>query len=198
LPVRTPPDSTSGGERLRDRAFRDVEKEHLSARHTRAVKVRFLRSRIQLLSSDRIYVFATTLVSFSLTAISQQNRVLRVLRSNLLCSSSPSRTNPEQTYLKESLQMATTKARTVKLTDLAATINKAVEASAGRKIAGGIIIGRQIPANLVDKIDANAVARQVTKEVQAAVPDAKLTPKVIKDGGLTTIGFIIKPVELNR
>jgi hypothetical protein len=94
--------------------------------------------------------------------------------------------------------MATTKARTVKLTDLAATINKAVEASAGRKIAGGIIIGRQIPANLVDKIDANAVARQVTKEVQAAVPDAKLTPKVIKDGGLTTIGFIIKPVELNR
>lgn len=94
--------------------------------------------------------------------------------------------------------MATTKAKTVKLTDLAAAIDKAVEASAGRRIAGSIIIGRQISANLVEKIDANAVAREVTKEVQAVVPDAKLTPKVIKDGGFTTIGFIIKPVELNR
>ena len=91
-----------------------------------------------------------------------------------------------------------TKTRTIKLSDLAATIDQAVEASAGRRLAGGIIIGRQIPANLINKINANTVARDVTKEVQAAFPDAKLTPKVIKDGGLTTIGFIMKPIELNR
>ena len=90
-----------------------------------------------------------------------------------------------------------TKTRTIKLSDLAATIDQAVEASAGRRLAGGIIIGRQIPANLINKINANTVARDVTK-MQAAFPDAKLTPKVIKDGGLTTIGFIMKPIELNR
>lgn len=94
--------------------------------------------------------------------------------------------------------MATTKAKTIKLTDLAQAIDKAVEASAGRKFPGGIIVGRMIPANLASKINVNAVARDITKQVQAAIPDAKLTPKVIIDGGITTMGFIFKPVEFDQ
>jgi hypothetical protein len=89
--------------------------------------------------------------------------------------------------------MATSRAKTIKLADLARTVDKAVAASAGRKIPGGIIIGRIMPPNLAGKIDANAVAREITKQAQASFPDTKLTPKVFTDGGITTMGFIYKP-----
>jgi hypothetical protein len=88
--------------------------------------------------------------------------------------------------------MATTKARTVKLADLASVIDQAVQASAGRKLAGGTIIGRQLTASVAEKMDPNALAREITKQVKASIPDATLTPKVIKEGK-TIIGFIIKP-----
>jgi hypothetical protein len=35
----------------------------------------------------------------------------------------------------------------------------------------------------------------VTKQVQAVIPDAKLTPKVTIDGGIITMGFIMKPIK---
>jgi hypothetical protein len=70
-----------------------------------------------------------------------------------------------------------------------------VEANAGRRLPGGTLIGRQIQAALAEKIDANAVARSITKQVQGSIPDAKLTPKVVTAGGITTIGFIMKPIK---
>jgi hypothetical protein len=45
------------------------------------------------------------------------------------------------------------------------------------------------------KIDVNAAARSITKEVAKSVPGVKLTPKVITDGGFTTMGFIFMPQE---
>jgi len=90
--------------------------------------------------------------------------------------------------------MATTKARTIKLADLASVIDQAVAASPARRLPGGTIIGRQIAASLAAKVNPDELARSITKEVKASFPDATLTPKVIKgDGGLTTIGFIMKP-----
>ncbi len=91
--------------------------------------------------------------------------------------------------------MATTKARTIKLADLASAIDRAVETSAGRRIAGGTIIGRQIAASLAAKINPEDLARDITKELKASFPDARLTPKVIKGDDLTTIGFIMKPIK---
>ena len=88
-----------------------------------------------------------------------------------------------------------TRAKTIKLADLSDVIDKAVEASAGRKLPGGTIIGRQIQAALAEKVDTNGLARSITKQVQASIPDAKLTPKVITAGGITTIGFIMKPIK---
>ena len=93
--------------------------------------------------------------------------------------------------------MATT-AKTIKLTDLAKAIEKAVAESAGRKIPGGIIVGRMVRKDLASKIDVNAVARDVTRQVSRAVPGIKLTPKVIIDGGITTMGFIFRPVEFDQ
>ena len=89
--------------------------------------------------------------------------------------------------------MATTKAKTIKLADLASAIDQAVEASAGRKLPGGTIIGRQIAASLAAKVNPSDLARDITKQLKAYFPDATLTPKVIKGDDLTTIGFIMKP-----
>ena len=89
--------------------------------------------------------------------------------------------------------MATTKARTVKLTDLAKIIDKAVEASAGKRLAGGTIIGRKLTPGVAERIDPKALARAVTKQVQAEFPDASLSPQVIFGDEFTTIGFIMKP-----
>jgi hypothetical protein len=88
-----------------------------------------------------------------------------------------------------------TKARTIKLADLNDVIDRAVEASAGKRLPGGTIIGKQIQAALAAKLDTKALARDVTKQAQAAIPDAKLTPKVTLDGGIITIGFIMKPIK---
>ena len=47
-------------------------------------------------------------------------------------------------------------------------------------------------------LDVNAVARDITRQVQGST-DAKLTPKVSIAGGIVTMGFIIRPtVEFNR
>jgi hypothetical protein len=88
-----------------------------------------------------------------------------------------------------------TKAKTIKLADLSSVIDRAVEASAGRRLPGGTIIGKQIQAALAEKIDTKALARDVTKQAQALIPDAKLTPKVTIDGGIITCGFIMKPIK---
>ena len=87
-----------------------------------------------------------------------------------------------------------TRAKTIKLTDLAKAIDTAVEASAGRKIPGGIIVGRVCPPELAKKIDVNVVARDITKQVSTSVTGVKLTPKVIIEGGIITMGFIIRPI----
>ena len=92
--------------------------------------------------------------------------------------------------------MATTKVKTIKLEDLGSAIEKAVQASAGKRFPGGIIVGKIAPKGLAAK-DATAIARDITKQVQAATA-AKLTPKVFADGGITTMGFIfIPPREFN-
>lgn len=86
-----------------------------------------------------------------------------------------------------------TKARTIKIGDLASVIDQAVETSAGRRIAGTTIIGRQLTASLAEKINPNNLARDITKQMRASIPDATLTPKVIRDGGIIIFGFIIRP-----
>jgi hypothetical protein len=89
-----------------------------------------------------------------------------------------------------------TKASTIKVADLAKAVEKAVTANTGSKIPGGIIMG--IIVRPGSKFDVNVAARNVTKEVARAVPGVKLTPKVIIDGGITTMGFIFRPVEFDR
>ena len=89
--------------------------------------------------------------------------------------------------------MATTKARTIKVADLASVIDQAVQTSAGRNIASSTIIGRQLSAAVAAKINPNDLARDITKQMKAAIPDATLTPKVLKEGKLIICGFIIKP-----
>ena len=82
-----------------------------------------------------------------------------------------------------------TKAKTIKLTDLTKAIDSAVQAQAGKRLAGGIICGRICPPAFADKADQ--LARAVTKEV-AGSTGLKLTPKVIRDRDII-FGFILKP-----
>ncbi len=89
-------------------------------------------------------------------------------------------------------------AKTIKLSDLSNAIEKAVAASSATKIPGGIIMGRLVPKELAGKIDAKAVAANVTKQVQKSVPGIKLTPTVVIEGGITTMGFIFRPAEFDQ
>ena len=84
-----------------------------------------------------------------------------------------------------------TKASTIKVADLAKAIDKSIAAADFKKVPGGIICGRIVPNT--KGFDANAAARQITKDVQAQFPALKLTAKVF-DG---TMGFIIRnpPLE---
>ena len=82
-----------------------------------------------------------------------------------------------------------TKAKTIKITDLTKAVDSAVQARAGKKLAGGIICGRVCPPALADQADT--LARAVTKEV-AASTGLSLTPKVIR-GGDIIFGFVMKP-----
>ena len=91
-----------------------------------------------------------------------------------------------------------TKARTIKLADLTSVIDEAVQTSAGRNLAGSTIIGRQLTASVEEKLDPNELARDITKEMRAAIPDATLTPKVLKEGKLIICGFIIRPERAIR
>ena len=88
-----------------------------------------------------------------------------------------------------------TRASTIKVADLAKAVEKAISTS-GAEIPGPIIMGKTVrpPINF----DVNAAARSITKEVQKSVTGAKLTPKVIIDGGFTTMGFIFRPIEFER
>lgn len=86
-----------------------------------------------------------------------------------------------------------TKAKTIKLADLTSVIDQAVQTSAGRNLAGSTIIGRQLTASVAEKLNPNDLARDITKQMRAAIPDATLTPKVLKEGKLIICGFIIRP-----
>lgn len=88
-----------------------------------------------------------------------------------------------------------TKASVIKLNDLSKAIETAVAASAGRtKVLGGLIMGRQLSAAAAANIDTKALASNITKQMGPSLPGFKLTPKVIVDGGITTIGFIAKEI----
>lgn len=82
-----------------------------------------------------------------------------------------------------------TKAKTIKLTDLTKAIDSAVQARAGKRLAGGIICGRICPPALANQADQ--LARAVTKEV-AGSTGLRLTPKVIRDRDII-FGFILRP-----
>jgi len=88
-----------------------------------------------------------------------------------------------------------TKAKIIKLDDLSKAIDSAVTASAGRtKVLGGLIIGRQLSAAAAANVDTKALASDITNQMRPSLQGFKLTPKVIVDGGITTIGFIAKEV----
>ena len=87
------------------------------------------------------------------------------------------------------------KATIIKLNDLSKAIDTAVTASAGKtKVLGGLIMGRQLSAAAAAKVDTKALASDITKQMGPALPGFKLTPKVLVDGGVITIGFIAKEV----
>ena len=89
-----------------------------------------------------------------------------------------------------------TKAATIRVAALAKAVEKAVATSTGKKLPGGIIMGIILRPPI--KFDAEAAAKSITKEVSGAVPGVRLTPKVIKDGGFTTMGFIFRPTEFTQ
>jgi hypothetical protein len=91
------------------------------------------------------------------------------------------------------------KARVIKLNDLSNAIDAAVAANAGKvKIPGGLIMGRMLSEALAAKLDTKALATAITRQMAPSLPGFKLTPKVIKDGGITTIGYIAKEIVINQ
>jgi hypothetical protein len=91
-----------------------------------------------------------------------------------------------------------TRASSIKLKDLSTAIDRAVESS-GKKIPGDWIMGRMIRETLANQINTAAVARSITKDMSASMPGFKLTPKVIIAGGICTMGFIAREIDvINR
>ena len=89
-----------------------------------------------------------------------------------------------------------TRASSIKLKDLSTAIDRAVSLS-GKKLPGDLIMGRMIRESLANQIDANAAAKSITKAMGPSMPGFKLTPKVITTGGITTMGFIAREIDLN-
>lgn len=89
-----------------------------------------------------------------------------------------------------------TRASSIKLKDLSTAVDRAVSLS-GKKFPGDLIIGRMIRESLAKQIDTNAAAKSITKEMGASMPGFKLTPKVFSAGGITTMGFIAREIDLN-
>jgi hypothetical protein len=90
-----------------------------------------------------------------------------------------------------------TKASTIRVAELAAAIEKAVAGSDVKKFPGGIIMGRVIMEELSKK-QADTAAKEITAQVSRAVPGVKFEPKVLIGGGVTTMGFIFRPVEFEK
>ncbi len=90
-----------------------------------------------------------------------------------------------------------TKASTIRVGELAAAVEKAIAGTDIKKFPGGIIMGRMIAEELAKK-DATATAKQITAQVARAVPGVKFEPKVVIGGGITTMGFIFRPVEFDQ
>jgi len=91
-----------------------------------------------------------------------------------------------------------TRASSIKLKDLSTAIDRAV-ASSGKKIPGDWIMGRMIREALANQINTAAVARSITRDMGPSMPGFKLTPKVITAGGITTMGFIAREIDvINR
>lgn len=91
-----------------------------------------------------------------------------------------------------------TRASSIKLKDLSIAIDRAV-ATSGKKIPGDWIMGRMIRESLANQINTAAVARSITKDMSASMPGFKLTPKVIIAGGICTMGFIAREIDvINR
>jgi hypothetical protein len=89
-----------------------------------------------------------------------------------------------------------TRASSIRLKDLSTAIDRAVSAS-GKKLPGDLIMGRMIREALAKQIDTNAAARSITRDMSGSMPGFKLTPKVITGGGITTMGFIAREIDLN-
>jgi hypothetical protein len=83
-----------------------------------------------------------------------------------------------------------TKVATIKLTDLTKAIDKATAGFTGKKIPGGIIMGRVAPPKATDA-EIKAMSAEITKAV-ATMTGLKIKPGVY--GG--TMGFIFRPEDL--
>ena len=93
--------------------------------------------------------------------------------------------------------MATTKPKTIKLTDLSKAIDKAVATHAGKaKLPGGLIMGRYLTKALAANVDVNALAKNVTKELAPSLAGFKLTPRVIIGDDIITCGFLAREIGI--
>lgn len=91
-----------------------------------------------------------------------------------------------------------TRASSIKLKDLSSAIDRAVASTGGlKKFPGDLIMGRMIREALAKQIDTNAVARSITRDMSSSMPGFKLTPKVIISGGIITMGFIAREIDIN-
>jgi hypothetical protein len=87
------------------------------------------------------------------------------------------------------------KAKTIKMTDLSRAIDQAVAANIGKaKLPGGLIMGRTCTKAQAEKLDVNALAKSVTRELGPSLAGFKLTPKVIIGDDLITCGFIAREI----
>lgn len=89
--------------------------------------------------------------------------------------------------------MATTKVRTIKIDELAKAVDAAVSAAGKARLPGGLIMGRTCTPAQAAKLDVDGLAKSITKDLSAALPGYKLTPKVIIGKDLITMGFIARP-----
>jgi hypothetical protein len=87
------------------------------------------------------------------------------------------------------------RARKIPLKNIDATIQEAiaaVNAAKGSGLKGPILIGIVVRPEQLKGLNPAAVARQITSNVAASVPDVMLTPRRVPPIRPTVLGFVVR------
>jgi len=93
-------------------------------------------------------------------------------------------------------RISATRAKVISVTDLTRALDGAIQRAVGARVRDPTIIGRMIRE--AEAANAQALAKQVAKDVSAQVKGLAGRPVTISGPGGILIGIILKPTAIGR